>query len=71
MQIIPSAVYRVGDRPNMTSRENQKEWAPPSLPESLAWPFLHACMHACVNGNGRALSWSLETGHRLTELPED
>jgi hypothetical protein len=74
MQIIPSAVNRVGDRPNMTSRRgamSKKEVGFPSLPprESLACLALpacmHACMHACVNGNGRR---SLDTGHRLTGL---
>ena len=65
MQIIPSAVYRVGDRPTMTSRDGQKTAGfTPSLQQTLlGWPFLHAGLHACVNGNGTR---SLETGHRLT-----
>lgn len=67
MQIIPSAVYRVGDRPKMTSRDEQNKRACCQPATGLAWPFLHACMRACVNGNGRrALTTSLETGHRLT-----
>ena len=35
-----------------------------SLRQALLGP---SCVHACVNGNGRrALTTSLETGHRLT-----
>ena len=49
MQIIPSAVYRVGDRPNMTSRDEQKQRAClPACDRALLSPscMLHARMHA-------------------------
>jgi len=65
MQIIPSAVYRVGDRPNMTSRDEQKTagFAPSLRQTLLGWPFLHAGLHACVNGNGTSVPRNRAQAH--------
>jgi len=54
MQIIPSAVYRVGDRPNMTSRDWARNSGLCSQPATdLAWLALPACTPACVRQRQR------------------